>query len=125
MRIFHKNYGLGLVEKKYKCSHHKSSDKRQYAEVFKHLFKAENMFEFLKSKSFNVAFSFLIGLGIMCLLRPMCHGSECIVQKAPPLEEVNKSTYQLGSKCYQFRSVTIDCPKDGVIEAFSVRTTLA
>jgi hypothetical protein len=82
------------------------------------------MFEFLKSKQFNVAFSFLLGLGLMTLLRPICRGAECIVQKAPPLEEVNKSTYQLGSKCYQFRSVTIDCPKAGVIEPFTVRTTL-
>ena len=82
------------------------------------------MFEFLKSKQFNIAFSFLIGLGLMALLRPICRGAECMIQKAPPLDEVNKTTYQLGSKCYQFRSVTIDCPKDGVIEAFTVRRSL-
>lgn len=83
------------------------------------------MFEFLKSKSFNVAFSFLIGFGIMALLRPICHGSDCTLQRAPPLEEVNKTTYQLGSKCYQFRSVTVGCEKaaDGVfIESFNVVT---
>jgi len=82
------------------------------------------MFEFLKSKQFDVAFSFLIGFALMTLLRPLCHGSECIIQKAPPLEEVNKATYQLGSKCYQFRSVTLDCPKEGIIEPFTLRTTL-
>ena len=80
------------------------------------------MFEFLKSKSFNVAFSFLLGLGIMALLRPICRGPECLLQKAPPVDEVNKSTYQLGSKCYQFRSVPVDCPKEGVIESFNVVT---
>jgi hypothetical protein len=82
------------------------------------------MFEFLRSKHFDTIFSFVIGLGLMALLRPLCHGPECIVQKAPPLEEVNKSTYQLGSKCYQFRSLPVDCPKEGVIEPFSVRIRL-
>jgi hypothetical protein len=79
------------------------------------------MFEFLKSKQFNVLFSFLLGFGIMALLRPICHGPECLIQKAPPLEEVNKATYQLGSKCYQFRSAIVECPKSGVIEPFTVR----
>lgn len=79
------------------------------------------MFEFLKSKKFNILFSFLLGFGIMALLRPICNGAECLIQKAPPLEEVNKATYQLGSKCYQFRSATVECPKTGVIEPFVVR----
>jgi hypothetical protein len=82
------------------------------------------MFEFLKSKTFNTLFSFILGLGLMSLLRPLCHGPECIVQKAPPVDEVNKTTYQLGSKCYQFRSAPVDCPKEGVIEPFSVRVAL-
>lgn len=81
------------------------------------------MFEFLKSKQFNVLFSFLLGFGIMALLRPVCHGKECLIQQAPPLEEVNKTTYQLGSKCYQFRSVSLDCPNSGVIESFLVRSS--
>jgi len=60
----------------------------------------------------------------MSLLRPLCNGPECIVQKAPPVDEVNKTTYQLGSKCYQFRSAPVDCPKEGVIEPFTLRLPL-
>lgn len=78
------------------------------------------MFEFLKTKSFNSVFSFVIGLGIMALLRPVCHGAACIIQKAPPVEEVSKTTYQLGAKCYQFKSAPVDCPADGIIESFYV-----
>jgi hypothetical protein len=76
------------------------------------------MFEFLKTKQFNIIFSFILGLGIMSLFRPLCTGSECAIQKAPPVDEVNKSTYQLGAKCYQFRSTPVDCPKTEVIEPF-------
>jgi hypothetical protein len=76
------------------------------------------MFEFLHSKHFNTIFSFILGIGIMALLKPMCHGNNCVIQRAPPVEEVNKVTYQLGAKCYQFRSEPVDCPKEGAIEPF-------
>lgn len=79
------------------------------------------MFEFLKSKTFNIAFSFIIGLGIMAVLRPICHGNTCLIEKAPPLHEVETSTYQLGSKCYQFRSTPIECPTSGFVEPFYVK----
>lgn len=79
------------------------------------------MFEFLKSKAFHTAFSFIIGLGLMALLRPICHGKECLIEKAPPLHEVETSTYQLGSKCYQFRGTPMECPSSGVVESFYVK----
>ncbi len=76
------------------------------------------MFEFLKSQNFNYVFSFLIGLGLMSLLKPTCKGSECKIQRAPPFEEVKTSTYQLGSDCYRFHAEIIQCPTKGVIEPF-------
>lgn len=79
------------------------------------------MFEFLRTKSFNSVFSFILGLGIMAILKPICHGPNCIIQKAPSIEEVAKTTYQLGSKCYQFKSEPVDCPANGVIEPFALR----
>lgn len=78
------------------------------------------MFEFLKTKSFTYLFSFLVGLGMMALLRPICKGDECLIQKAPNVNEITTSTYQLGSKCYQFRTEPVDCPKKGAIEAFEL-----
>jgi hypothetical protein len=62
--------------------------------------------------------SFIVGLGLMSLLKPECKGTECRILKAPPLEEVNHTTYQLGSKCYQFRSETIECPTGAILEPF-------
>jgi hypothetical protein len=76
------------------------------------------MFEFLKTENFSNVASFLLGLGLMCLLKAECKGSECKILKAPPLDEVNKATYQLGGKCYKFRSSPIDCPAGTIIEPF-------
>ena len=76
------------------------------------------MFEFLKSKTFDAVFSFVLGLGLMALLKPGCKAGECHIQKAPPYEEVKSSTYQLGSKCYKFEAEPVECPMTGVIEPF-------
>jgi hypothetical protein len=76
------------------------------------------MFEFLKTESFNIVFSFVLGLGCMAVLKPVCNGSECRILKAPPFEEVKQSTYQLGTDCFQFRAQPIVCPTRGVIEPF-------
>jgi hypothetical protein len=76
------------------------------------------MFEFLRSKTFDYVFSFVIGLGLMALLKPGCRGTECKQEKAPSPDEVTKTTYQIGEKCYQFRVRTTDCPLKGVVEPF-------
>ena len=76
------------------------------------------MFVFLKTESFNVIFSFVLGLGCIALLKPACDGAECRIQKAPPYEEVKTSTYQMGAECYQFHAQPIACPNKGVIEPF-------
>jgi len=76
------------------------------------------MFEFLKTETFSLLFSFILGLGCMAVLKPICNGEECRIQKAPPYEEVKKATYQLGTDCFQFRAEPISCPTNGVIEPF-------
>ncbi len=76
------------------------------------------MFEFLKSETFNVVASFILGLGLMAILKPGCKGESCKLRKAPPFEEVKTSVYQLGSKCFKFDAEPMDCPKEGVIEPF-------
>lgn len=79
------------------------------------------IWDFLKSKNFNLIFSVLLGLGLAAILRPVCKGDQCLVMKAPPVHEVETTTYQLGSKCFQFKVENRDCPSKGkVIEAFSL-----
>ena len=76
------------------------------------------MFEFLRSKTFDTAFSLVLGIGLVALFKPGCKEGECSIQKAPPYDEVSKSTYQLGNKCYKFKPASVDCPEAGVIEPF-------
>ena len=82
------------------------------------------MFEFLKSKTFHLIGSFVVGFGIVAVFRKQCAGPDCLIQKAPPVNEVTKTTYQIGQKCYQFKTESATCTNSGVIEPFQVATTL-
>ena len=78
-----------------------------------------NILRFLKDERFNVFFSFLIGVGIMCMCRPICTGSECSISKAPAEKDFDKYVYRMcGGRCFEFKSEIVDCPASGTIEAF-------
>ena len=76
------------------------------------------MYEVLKTEKFAVFFSFIVGVSIIALLLPVCKGEVCFIKKAPSVNEMKHNTYRIGSKCYQFKPETLDCPSSGVIEAF-------
>jgi hypothetical protein len=76
------------------------------------------MFEVLKTEKFAIVFSFILGFALVAVGYPVCRGEECFVKKAPLVSEMKTTTYKLGSKCYQFRPESVDCPVKGAIEAF-------
>lgn len=82
------------------------------------------MFEFLKSKSFPIIASFILGLGLVAIFKRGCSTShdekDCMIMKAPPVEEVIKTTYQIGHRCYQFKTEPTDCSGSGIVEPFAL-----
>lgn len=78
------------------------------------------MFEVIKTEKFAVAFSAIVGFAIVALAIPACKGDDCVVKKAPSVQELKESTYRIGTKCYQFRPEAMDCPATGAIEAFQL-----
>jgi hypothetical protein len=61
----------------------------------------------------------ILGIGIMAVFKPKCK-DECEIRKAPPIDDVVKTTYQIGTKCYQFKTKETVCPEKGVIESFVI-----
>jgi hypothetical protein len=55
------------------------------------------------------AISFILGMGLASLFRKICKDRNCLLFKAPPLEEVTKSTYAYGDKCYTFKETLTKC----------------
>jgi hypothetical protein len=72
----------------------------------------------MKSEWFNVVFSLLVGIGIVAILRPTCTGDACTTMKAPSPAEWNGYVYQMGSKCYEFKTQVVDCAGATAIESF-------
>jgi hypothetical protein len=76
------------------------------------------MLDFMKSKTFSIVASFILGFGLMALFSSACRGGDCATKKAPSSDEITKATYQVGSKCYQFHTEITDCGTNKVIESF-------
>jgi hypothetical protein len=72
----------------------------------------------LKNPVFGILLSFMLGLAIVIIVSPICRGKHCMIVKAPPIHEIRDSVYHIASKCYKFETVQMDCPAQGVIEAF-------
>lgn len=72
----------------------------------------------LKNPIFGTLVSFMLGLAIVIIIAPICHGKECMIVRAPPIHEIRDSVYHIASKCYKFETVQMECPAQGVIEAF-------
>lgn len=68
--------------------------------------------------------NFVVGMAVIVVLKPVCKGADCVRRRAPSPEQVKSTTYQIGSKCYQFTPVAADCPAAGAapaIEPFQPR----
>jgi hypothetical protein len=78
------------------------------------------MFGFLKSEKFNVFFSFVLGIAIVSLFKTPCK-DDCRIKRAPSVDEIRNTTYQLGSKCYKFSTQPAECLQTGMIESFFQR----
>ena len=72
----------------------------------------------LHTPLFGTLVSFMLGLAIVIVVTPMCRGKDCMLVKAPPLNEVNHTIYHIATKCYKFEAVAMECPAQGAIEAF-------
>ena len=56
--------------------------------------------------------SFMLGLGLASMLRPVCKGPECLVVRGPPVQDIRNAVYQFGTKCVEFQPRAVECPKD-------------
>jgi hypothetical protein len=77
-----------------------------------------NLSKLLRDDNFNMFFSLMVGIGLMCLFRPMCVGKDCTVSKPPSEKDFEKYVYRLGGSCYEFKTEVMECPASGAIEAF-------
>ena len=74
--------------------------------------------DILKDPKFDLVFSFLMGVFIILLIRPVCKGENCFSYKAPPVKDIKEHVYKIGDTCYKFVPKESKCPMTGVVEPF-------
>jgi len=65
-----------------------------------------------KSKSGKILLSVLWGLALAAIFKFTCEGRDCLVYKAPVVQEMTGNTYQHNNECYTFRTETVACEGD-------------
>lgn len=81
------------------------------------------MVDFLKLMEIpNIAalLSFVLGLGVAAMFRPICNGPECVVVRGPPIQDIRDAVYQFGNKCVEFKTKPMECPNDGTVPVDTV-----
>jgi hypothetical protein len=74
--------------------------------------------KFFHSDTGKVMFSVILGFGLASLFRSVCKDKNCIVLKAPALDEINGKTFKYNDKCYEFKPTATKCTTDKKIVQF-------
>ena len=64
----------------------------------------KNVMKAMHTPTGSYAISFLLGIGLASLFRKVCKDRNCLVFKAPSMDEVTKNVYQYADKCYKFNA---------------------
>jgi hypothetical protein len=71
----------------------------------------KNIVKLMYSKNGKYAVSIILGIGFSCLFRKVCKDRQCIIFRAPPIDEIKNSVYEHDNKCYKFIEKSMSCGK--------------
>ena len=75
--------------------------------------------KFVHSVTGRNLMSIILGLGLATFFRKMCSGKNCIITKAPPLEEIDDKIYKFDGKCYKLEKNAEKCNKNKKTVSFA------
>jgi hypothetical protein len=78
-----------------------------------------NLSKFVNSNTGKNIMSIILGMGLATLFRRMCTGKNCIIIKAPPLEEIDDKIYKFDNKCYKLEKNAVKCDNKKQIVNFA------
>ena len=75
--------------------------------------------KFFHTETGKQMLSIILGLGLASLFRSVCKGKNCMIFRAPPLEEIKDNVFKYGNKCYKYTPVATKCDASKKIVDFS------
>jgi len=65
--------------------------------------------KFVHTETGKIIMSILLGLGLASLFRTICKDNNCLVFRAPPLDEIKDKIYKNNGKCVKYVPVASKC----------------
>ena len=76
-----------------------------------------NLTKIIHTKYGRILLSILLGLGLASLFRKSCKHRNCMLFKAPHMNEIKKDVYKHDNKCYVFEHQSVECdPSKKIVE---------
>ena len=75
--------------------------------------------KFVNSVTGRNLMSIILGIGLDTFFRQMCSGKNCIITKAPPLEEIEDKIYKFDNKCYKLEKNAEKCNNKKKVVSFA------
>jgi len=73
---------------------------------------------FFHSSSGKYLLSIILGFGLASLFRTVCKDKNCIIFKAPPIEDMKNKVFRYDNKCYKYKPTMVKCEADKKIVSF-------
>lgn len=68
-----------------------------------------NFLRIIHSQYGRFIISIILGLGLATLFRRVCKEKNCLVFKAPSIEEIKNKAYKFNNKFYRFEENPVSC----------------
>ena len=78
-----------------------------------------NLSKFIHTKSGKILASVILGLGLASLFRKICRNGNCIIYRAPPIEDIIGKVFEYNDSCYMFEAIAVTCDKTKQIVEFA------
>ena len=72
----------------------------------------KNIVKAMHTQQGKYLISIILGIGLASLFRKACKKRNCLVFRAPPLDEVSSNVYSYDSKCYKFKEKAAKCNRN-------------
>ena len=74
---------------------------------------------FIQTDTGRVLMSVILGIGLATLFKASCKNRNCLLVKAPSLEQLKDKIYKVDDKCYKFNPTQMKCDTSKEVYEFA------
>lgn len=79
---------------------------------------SSSMSKLLHTTNGRYILSAILGFGLATIFRTVCKDKNCLIFKAPPLDQIDNKVYKFQDKCYKYTSVSKACDSAKEVVSF-------